>query len=380
MRVKKLCLFIILLYFISSLGTFVYGNTVDDVRQLVGKDRVDEIFTEEEIHTIIEQYELIEQSNMYLKLFEIGKEININADLDAKYQELELQLQQARDELATSFQTGAVLSKVLQKKSTVESLLHNIDSLKDRGYDINVEYTPNVWEEKYYQVQNVVKEMGTYFEIGHVGEGLKGPLDNSFIIKKSYGFHLNETETAVEYHNGVDLYSSAGSFVFSQWNGVVSRVYIDSDNLYTIEISHGLNLKTIYKHLESSSVSVGVEVSQYEPIGVLGKNGIGNNSFIHFSIMLDNEYINPLYMYGSTGLQAFKEYVSNHPEEYTSYKEVEKDIVDTSKSDNQISETNEIKSETNMILDSSIENGFNSETFYENVEKLMEEREKEKGD
>ena len=85
-------------------------------------------------------------------------------------------------------------------------------------------------------------------------------------------------------------------------------------------------------------------------------------------------------MYGSTGLQAFKEYVSNHPEEYTSYKEVEKDIVDTSKSDNQISETNEIKSETNMILDSSIENGFNSETFYENVEKLMEEREKEKGD
>lgn len=381
MKVKKLCLFIILLYFISSFWMQVYGNTVDDVRQLVGKDRVDEIFTNEEIHTIIEQYELIEQSNMYLKLFEIGKEININADLDAQYQELELQLQDARDELATVFQTGQPLISVLQKKSTVESILHNIDSLKDRGYDINVEYTPNVWEERYYQVQDIIKEMGTYFDIGQVGNGLKGPLDNSFKIRKSYGFHLNESEDAVEFHNGIDLYTSSNTFVFSQWNGVVSRVYTDNEGFYNIEISHGTNLKTIYKYLKSVDVSVGDEVFQYEYMGVAGDNSnIDGVSYMHFSIMLDDEYINPLYMYGSMGLQAFKEYVSNHPDEYTVYQEVEQGIVDTSKSDSTKEEDMEIKSETGLILGSEVEGGFNSSLFYENIEKEMEERAKKNGE
>ena len=99
-------------------STNVYAYTVDDVRDLLGQERVDDTFTEAEIATIVEQYEKIEKANLYLKLFEIGKEIDINSDLEKKYQELEEKLLVAHENLALSFQGGKSISNVLKDKSS----------------------------------------------------------------------------------------------------------------------------------------------------------------------------------------------------------------------------------------------------------------------
>ena len=65
----------------------------------------------------------------------------------------------AIDNFANNFESGEPLTDVLSSKSIVESILHKIESLRDIGYDIDVEYIPNVWTEKYEEVSKVIAEM-----------------------------------------------------------------------------------------------------------------------------------------------------------------------------------------------------------------------------
>lgn len=374
LRIIKSSLFVFLLFFICSINVFAY--TVDDVRDLVGEERVDDIFTQREIDLIIKQYEKIEKANMYIKLFDIGKEIDINSDLEKMYQELEADLAMAHEKLEKSFQSGKSIDIVLKDKSNLESILHKISSLKDRGYDIEVEYIPNIWEEKYLKVQNVVKDLNEQFDIGEVGENLRIPLDNTFVLLSPYGLRLNPfTFDSVSMHNGIDFSTSLGTRVLSLWNGVVSKVYETESGGKTIEITHGQNLKTIYMHLNEIKVGVGERVKQYDLIGLSGNTGKTTEPHLHLGVYLDDKYVNPIYLFGTKGLQAFKTYVSNNPEDYLKVLEIENEIKDKP-SKEIVEEEKEIKPSTDLIVDVQTDSMFNKQEFYEHqYDKYLEEQE-----
>ena len=86
--------------------------------------------------------------------------------------------------------------------------------------------------------------------------------------------------------------------VLSQWSGVVSKIYTTEHGGKTIEISHGANLKTVYSHLGEILVVVGENVSQYEGIARTGNTGKMVVPHLHFEVILDGSYINPIYLYG----------------------------------------------------------------------------------
>lgn len=374
LRIIKSSLFVFLLFFICSINVFAY--TVDDVRDLVGEERVDDIFTQREIDLIIKQYEKIEKANMYIKLFDIGKEIDINSDLEKMYQELEADLAMAHEKLEKSFQSGKSIDIVLKDKSNLESILHKISSLKDRGYDIEVEYIPNIWEEKYLKVQNVVKDLNEQFDIGEVGENLRIPLDNTFVLLSPYGLRLSPfTFDSVSMHNGIDFSTSLGTRVLSLWNGVVSKVYEMESGGKTIEITHGQNLKTIYMHLNEIKVGVGERVKQYDLIGLSGNTGKTTEPHLHLGVYLDDKYVNPIYLFGTKGLQAFKTYVSNNPEDYLKVLEIENEIKDKP-SKEIVEEEKEIKPSTDLIVDVQTDSMFNKQEFYEHqYDKYLDEQE-----
>lgn len=367
---KKIIIFFLIFMQIFFIFNFsIYAYTIDDVREMLGKQRVDSIYTPEEIETIIMQYESLEEQNMVLRMFEIGKELGINEELDEKYKTLDIALKNARDELANSFLKGESFEIVSKKKSQVESILAEMNKLRDRGYDINIEYHPNIWKEKYIEVQKIIEELGTYYDIGDLGDGLKGPLGDSFMLLEVYGFHLDENQDLVVFHDGIDLYAKNTLRVYSQWNGVVSRVYKEENGKYVVEVQHGKNLKTIYKYFDSVDVEEGDFVKQYGFLGILGQsqeNEEADGFNLHFSVYLDNESINPLYLYGDMGLRTFKTFVSSKPERYLEYYEVEKNIVEIEKEDN---EGNEVKEEN---VD------YNREEIFNNFQHFQEELEKNK--
>ena len=136
-------------------------------------------------------------------------------------------------------------------------------------------------------------------------------------------------------------------------------------------------MKTIYTHLNSIDVSIGQEVLQYEVIGKSGNTGISERPHLHFGVFLDGEYINPIYLFGTNGLMAFKTFVSENPALDFDKREVEENLKDLP---SKVVEKEEEEIEITGIVDNGgVETKFNNQEFVENMAewyKMLEERQK----
>ncbi len=361
---------------VSLFSVNVFAYTVDDIRDLVGKERVDDRFTQEEMDMVIQQYENIERENMMLKMFAIGKEIDLDSGLIAKYDALEKELELAIDVFGNAFEGGKPIAEVLKSKSKVESILHKIDSLRDIGYEVDVEYIPNIWTEKYEEVQEVINEMSTFYNIGEIGQEMLVPYLGTFKIYSAYGPRLNKfTYDTVENHHGIDFELPLDTMVLSQWSGVVSKIYTTEHGGKTIEISHGTNLKTVYSHLGEILVVVGENVSQYEGIARTGNTGKMVVPHLHFEVILDGSYINPIYLYGEKALAAFQTYASTYASEWSKYHEL-KDSIKSEPSKIVPEEEEKVESVVMFVE----QPGFSLKNFQDTYYSRLEEEENKMGE
>lgn len=313
MKIYKV--FLLCLIFFALFTVDVQAHTVDDVRDLLNRQRVDDIYTQEEIDIIIEQYNKIERANYLVRLFDMGKAIRINDGLIEDYQILEEELVQAQEKLAADFQGGKPVTDVMKDKSMLESILHKIDSLKDIGYEIELEYIPNEWKEKYEQVLNIEYTLRQQYEIGEIGQTMETPLKENMIIEKAYGLSMNSENKTLSVHDAIDFVGSYGDNVYAQWNGVISNIYHSENYEWVIEITHGKGLTTVYKNLHSVKCNIGDSVEQYQKIAELGTELERNHTYcsLHFEVYLDGTAINPIYLYGKKGTTALRTYVAKYP-------------------------------------------------------------------
>ena len=77
------------------------GYTVDDARELLGLQRVDELFTEEEKRSIIGNYNKIELQNIAARVNELGEQIEL-PHIEAR-RELEYRIKGVKDNFVSSF-------------------------------------------------------------------------------------------------------------------------------------------------------------------------------------------------------------------------------------------------------------------------------------
>lgn len=367
----------------------VYAYTVDDVRDIVGKVRVDEIFTENEIAEIVEKYNNIERANLIAKMFEMGKIIDVDSKTEEEYLALDKEINSLKDKLTTDFKGGKVVTEVLKTSTELGSALYKADSLKEKGVVLQIEYIENKWADDYIKVQDTVEKMSKDFEIGRVGEGLRSPVYSGFVISSPFGFRLDPiTRSEVTFHNGLDLSADLDDPIMAVWNGVVTRVYVSETGGNTIEITHGEGLVTKYLHLNTIGVKIGQEVRQYQVIAGAGSTGTRSTGpHLHLIVELDGEKINPIYLFGSLGLNAFKTYLSYNPERNRELLEVESNIKPKPTKNEEVVEVNTPKYERvntdkpegtiSTIVDGAVEvNPYNpSESVYKNEHKEEKETE-----
>lgn len=111
--------------------------------------------------------------------------------------------------------------------------------------------------------------------------------------KLTYSKTLDEWTT----HNGVDLKAAMGTNVFASMNGVVTKVYRDLKLGNTVEIKNG-SYVTCYSNLDDEiSVKTGQEVKKGDIIGKVGKSAkfeIAEDPHVHFELMKDGTYVDPM--------------------------------------------------------------------------------------
>lgn len=328
-----------------SLNYVVNAATIDDVRELAGKGRLDESFSAAEQRRIELEYKKVESYNRVVAM--LGSD-DVFSDVVKQRLKLDMEIEKQRQELIKVFTTGGSVHEVLSEKVKLDNLRYEKEKLRPYVLDdIDMNPVPNVWKSKYEKAMSISKEITSYKDIGEIGVDMKSPVRGHFYITSPFGLRVHPVTYELRMHNGLDLWGKTGTDVLAAWNGEVVGVYETERGGKTIEIEHDKGLRTRYLHLSEILVKKGQKVKQYDLIGKVGATGVVTGPHLHFEVILDGEPVNPIFFFGSNGVKAMQEYLSNYSDnDYLELKSLLAQVKDRPKNmENKKKEVEKIKRE-----------------------------------
>jgi murein DD-endopeptidase MepM/ murein hydrolase activator NlpD len=110
--------------------------------------------------------------------------------------------------------------------------------------------------------------------------------------RRSYYYKGKEVDQQT--HLGVDLASLAHSQVQAANNGIV--IFAGQMGIYgkTVVLDHGQGLASTYSHLSGINVELGQKVGKGDIIGVTGQTGLAGGDHLHFGVMVNGLFVNPI--------------------------------------------------------------------------------------
>lgn len=112
----------------------------------------------------------------------------------------------------------------------------------------------------------------------------------------TYGNHMHPVERTVVFHDGIDIPAPEGTPVLAANKGTVAEIGDnESDGNYVI-LNHGGDIQTFYSVLFGFAEGLveGDTVQQGGVIGYVGSTGKATGNHLHFSLIIDGEYIDPI--------------------------------------------------------------------------------------
>ncbi len=233
--------------------------------------------------------------------------LDFASDVMSNDEEVVNSLRQAKAEMATAMKglEGAKAeleysrsekeSEVVTLNNQVEQTKTMLSQLNTASQEFNAAYEENAAAEE--ALAQKILEMAAELARQNSGgnSGATGQYiwpSNCRLITSPFGSdYLNG---AWRKHNGVDIGASYGTDIYAADGGeVVSSTYSSSYGNYVM-ISHGNGRFTLYAHMSERLVSVGDVVGQGQVIGLVGSTGYSFGAHIHFEIIQDGAYQNPL--------------------------------------------------------------------------------------
>ena len=117
-----------------------------------------------------------------------------------------------------------------------------------------------------------------------------------FEISSHFGYRVSPITNKYSLHKGIDIPAEENTEITAIYDGVVEKAEFNSINGNYIVIKHSESLKTTYNHCNELLVQKGDCVEKGECIALVGKTGYATGSHLHFEMILNNEYVNPLWV------------------------------------------------------------------------------------
>ncbi|PIF01761.1 MAG: metalloendopeptidase, partial [Draconibacterium sp.] len=128
---------------------------------------------------------------------------------------------------------------------------------------------------------------------------LKAPLKFTRISSRFSGSRMHPTLRYRRAHRGVDYAAPTGTPVRSVGNGtVIKKAYQRGGAGNYVKIKHNKTFTTVYMHFvrHAKNLRVGQRVSQGDVIGYVGMTGVATGPHLHYGVLKNGRYINPLTM------------------------------------------------------------------------------------
>ncbi|MFM7424273.1 MAG: peptidoglycan DD-metalloendopeptidase family protein [Elainella sp.] len=107
------------------------------------------------------------------------------------------------------------------------------------------------------------------------------PLPEVAAILLAYGWQVNPTTSAVQFHSGVNLEATSGTPVLAAGTGTVAFAGEQQGYGNLVVINHSQGLQTRYGNLNSIAVKAGQQVQAGTQIGAVAGSG---DSYLHFQV------------------------------------------------------------------------------------------------
>jgi len=110
-----------------------------------------------------------------------------------------------------------------------------------------------------------------------------------------YGYRVHPTSGAKDYHKGIDIGVPTGTDIHAAHDGIIATGYDAGGYGYYITLTGADGLVTKYAHCDSLLVSAGQAVKAGDVIAKSGNSGNSTGPHLHFEVIKNGQYLNPLY-------------------------------------------------------------------------------------
>ena len=114
-------------------------------------------------------------------------------------------------------------------------------------------------------------------------------------LTSGFGFREGPVAGGEDFHLGVDLGAAEGTKIVACADGVV--VFAGENRTYGdyVKIDHGKGVTTLYAHCQKLLVKQGQRVAAGESIARVGHTGDATGAHLHFSVLKNDIFLDPLY-------------------------------------------------------------------------------------
>jgi murein DD-endopeptidase MepM/ murein hydrolase activator NlpD len=123
-------------------------------------------------------------------------------------------------------------------------------------------------------------------------------------ITSNYGYRVSPCSGCTSFHEGVDLASSCGAYIFATHAGTVAYAGVYGGYGNYVRINHGDSIATAYGHIMDGGtlVRVGQQVSAGEAIAHVGSTGHSTGCHLHYEVRIDGAATNPVPFMAARGV------------------------------------------------------------------------------
>ena len=119
---------------------------------------------------------------------------------------------------------------------------------------------------------------------------------SSGIMRSGFGMRYHPILRYSKMHTGVDWADRIGTPILAAGDGVILKAGWSSGYGRRIEIQHANGYVTTYNHQSAFArgIKPGMRVRQGQVIGYLGATGLATGPHLHYEVMVNNHFVNPL--------------------------------------------------------------------------------------
>jgi murein DD-endopeptidase MepM/ murein hydrolase activator NlpD len=176
-----------------------------------------------------------------------------------------------------------------------ETNKEEIEKLADDIEAYRLEYEKN--EKESQRIQAQIKEIirqSTSSNTKYTGGVMAWPAPGYGAITSPFGMRFHPKLKVNKLHTGVDIGAPSGATVVAANDGVVIISGFSGAYGNYISIDHGGGITTLYGHHSANLVSKGTKVKRGQAIAKVGSTGWSTGAHLHFEVMVNGEYKDPL--------------------------------------------------------------------------------------